>query len=170
MAAAPASNQRPPARSPAAGWTELRCDSVCPRSGHVALGQPESARMISAPATSCPSQPWRKGKWLGRPPLVRFISLRQRAAGRARHSVRAAPATSDHWIFRAAACQSYCPKDLPRVRPSQAPPFQFTAVPSRFVTPNRIKSNFFAPVHFAPAPARPNRQSPMPSQLSKRAQ
>ena len=79
---------------------------------------------------------------------------RQPAAGGARHSVRAAPATSGPWFFPDAASQSCCPKGVPPSSPNGTPPFQFTAVPSRFVAPNRIKSSFFAPVHFAPAPAR----------------
>jgi hypothetical protein len=37
----------PPAPETAIWWTELRCDSVCPRSGHVAHGHPESVRTIS---------------------------------------------------------------------------------------------------------------------------
>jgi len=36
--------------------------------------------------------------------------------------------------------------------PAGTPLSQFAPIPSRFVTPNRIKSNFFAPVHFHHAP------------------
>jgi hypothetical protein len=83
---------------------------------------------------------------------------RQPAVGRARHSVRAAPATIGPWFFPNAACQSGCPKCVPPGSLIGTPHFGFATVPSRLVTPNPTKSTNFAPVHlglptgFLPAP------------------
>jgi hypothetical protein len=49
MAATTCFSQRPPGRNPnPRWWIELRCDSVCPRSGHVAHGHPRSAGLRPA--------------------------------------------------------------------------------------------------------------------------
>jgi len=144
MAAAPASNQRPPARNPTAGWTELRCDSVCPRSGHMAGGQSGSVRTFPATAT----------QWPGRPPPARFT-----------------PFANPRWVGRVTPCAPRPPPVGPgfsQIQPANpvvpmvfppgsligTPHFGFATVPSRLVKPNPTKSTNFAPAHFNPDPAR----------------
>ena len=76
------------------------------------------------------------------------------AVGRARHSVRAAPAATGHWIFPDPACQSCRPNGVPPGSPAGTPRFKSAPVPSRLVKPNPTKSINFAPVPFDPDPAR----------------